>query len=134
MREKRNLKVHYISDYNELVKAISEKELVIYVEGSLYEEIKKEIKKEKREYKSVKGIGKLNVLFGGITLATEVSLLGPIMLGAGAVGYLCGKLAEGSADFNKYKIVDNRNEKRLEMLRVKGTEIPVDLKYDTIIV
>lgn len=134
MREKRTLKAHFISDYNELAKAISEKELVIYVTGALYEEIKKEIKNEKKEYRSTKRAGKLGILGGGGLLVTGIPIVGPIMLGLGTLTYLAGKYEEWGADFNKYQIADNREQKRLEMLRISGTQIPVNLKYDTIII
>jgi len=135
MREKRNLKVHYISDYNELAKAISEKELVIYVVGALYDEIKKEVKNEKKGYRSTKRAGKMGLLGGGLTVvATGIPIVGPVLLGLGGLTYLMGKCEESAADFNKYQITDNWEKSRLEMLRVKGTAIPVDLKYDTIVV
>lgn len=129
MRVKRTIKPMIIKEYNELAKAINNKTLAIFIVGEAYEELKKDIMKKHKKGKTNRRTGKANLVIGiGITFFTAIPVVGQVFLGLGALNYLCGKLGD---DFRNYQVNNNENEKRIELLRIKG-ENAVDLKYDTI--
>ncbi len=133
MREKRMIKAQVVSEYNDVAKCINEQELAIYVVGDAYKDIKKKVKSEKNGSKIQKGGGSFLIGFGGLSIAVGAGI-GAIPLALMfALGVGECAMAGRWGDFKNYKMKDNKKAGRLELLRVKGKGIPVDLRYDTII-
>lgn len=127
MRERRKIRPIVVDDYNEAVKCINEKALVIYITGSAYNMVKQEVKKGKVSSKISKGLGWTLATMGGIIILTATGpILGPVAVGTGAFSLLLSK-----DEFKKYKIKENKEKNRLEMIRVKGN-MAFDPAYDTI--
>lgn len=124
LKKKRNIKPKRVSDYNEMVELIKNREVVIYVEGDAYQEIKYNAKK------SIKHKG--NKTFGITISIISLFLAGPLGWMALISG---GALAINGAvkdDFKKYKIKMNKEYERVELYLNKGAE-KYDPKFDTIV-
>lgn len=127
MREKRIIKAIVTSDYNEAVQAINNKEKAIIVKGSAYEEVMQEVDKALKDSKSNKRFSKTFMGLGILSLIAAMPVLGAAV---GGFGFL-GLLVSGN-EYKKYKIIDDVEEKKLKLYRIKGDDA-IDFKYDTVV-
>ena len=122
MKMRRTIVSKIAMEYNTLAEYVNKREVVIYIKGKLYDEMKDKAF-ESKITKNNKKLGGLLVI-GGLLTGGAISLL----LGASSLVY--SKISKD--DFKDYKVKINKNEKRIELYLNKG-ENKYDPKYDTII-
>lgn len=110
MKGKRTITVKRVKSYNELAEAVNSEKVVIYIEGSLYDEVKSKAKASK----TLKG----NRTVGGVLLIGGILTGGSLPLLLGGINYAFGKLMPD--DLKKYDVVFKDSPRRIELYLKKG--------------
>lgn len=122
MKIGRQLRRKKVSSYEELLNAVKNKEIVISIVGSTYEDISKKIKMKKNLSKGGKVIGDVMMLAGIFT-----GPLAPVLIGGGA----SIDMISGANGLKKYELREDKKNKRMDLIRIKGADA-YDPKYDII--
>lgn len=117
MKRERTLEAKIVKTRNELVDCLEREDIVIFVEGDLYEKMKEEL-----------GDPKMNKTVGKVGLGVGMLALSPISIGLG-LGFLL--LGTAKDQIKKYNFKNNKELERVELYLVKG-EKRYNKELDTI--
>ena len=117
MKRERTLEAKIVKTRNELVDCLEREDIVIFVEGDLYEKMKEEL-----------GGPKMSKTVGVAGLGVGVLALSPISIGL-ALGFLLVGTAKDQ--IKKYNYKNNKKLERIELYLVKGDK-RYNKEFDTI--
>ena len=123
MKRERTLEAKIVKTRNELVDCLEREDIVIFVEGDLYEKMKDELS----EPKTSKSVGKAGIGLG--VLATVASpVVGIANIGLGLYNLLSGTAKD---QIKNYNLKNNKELERVELYLAKG-EGRYNKEFDTI--
>ena len=123
MKRERTLEAKIVKTRNELVDCLEREDIVIFVEGDLYEKMKDELS----DPKTSKVVGKAGIGLG--VLATVASpVVGMANIGLGLYNLLSGTAKD---QIKNYNLKNNKELERVELYLAKG-ERRYNKEFDTI--
>lgn len=115
MKRERILEAKIVRSRNDLVDCLEKEEIVIFVEGDLYEKMKKELVEPKQSKK----LGKINLGLGMASMFVGAPVVAVANVGIGMWNMLSGASKD---QIKKYNLKNNKEFKRIELYLAKGQD------------